>query len=165
MSVNVSARQLHSTDFVDTVATALTDTGLAPERLTLELTESALVRQSALVVLRDVRSLGVRVALDDFGTGYSSLSYLQRYPFDLIKIDRSFIGQLGEVATAEGIIRCILDLAEVLGIPVVGEGVETQAHVDLLTSCGCDFAQGYHYGKPTPAEDWATTMIMARSGN
>jgi diguanylate cyclase (GGDEF)-like protein/PAS domain S-box-containing protein len=165
MSVNVSARQLHSSDFVDTVATALTDTGLAPDRLTLELTESALIRQSALTVLRDVRSLGVRVALDDFGTGYSSLSYLQRYPFDLIKIDRSFIGQLGEVPTAEGIIQCILDLAKVLGIPVVGEGVETQAHVDLLASGGCDFAQGYHYGKPTPAEDWTETMATKASRN
>jgi diguanylate cyclase (GGDEF)-like protein/PAS domain S-box-containing protein len=166
MSVNVSARQLHSTDFVDTVATALTDTGLSPGRLTLELTESALIRQSALAVLRDVRSLGVRVALDDFGTGYSSLSYLQRYPFDLIKIDRSFIGQLGEVATAEGIIRCILDLAEVLGIPVVGEGVETQAHADLLADCGCAFAQGYHYGRPAPADEWTDAMmVMAPSGN
>jgi diguanylate cyclase (GGDEF)-like protein/PAS domain S-box-containing protein len=159
MSVNVSARQLHASDFVDTVAAALADTGLSPDQLTLELTESALIRPSALAVLRDIRSLGVRVALDDFGTGYSSLSYLQRYPFDLIKIDRSFIGQLGETATAEGIVRCVLDLAAVLEIPVVGEGVETQAHADLLTTRGCAFAQGYYYGKPAPASEWTDTMM------
>jgi diguanylate cyclase (GGDEF)-like protein/PAS domain S-box-containing protein len=158
MSVNVSARQLHASDFVDTVATALADTGLSPGQLTLELTESALIRPSALTVLQDIRSLGVRVALDDFGTGYSSLSYLQSYPFDLIKIDRSFIGQLGETATAEGIVRCVLDLAAVLDIPVVGEGVETQAHADLLAISGCALAQGYYYGKPAPASEWPETM-------
>lgn len=155
MSVNVSARQLHTSDFVDTVAAALTATGLPPGRLTLELTESALIRPSALALLRDIRSLGVRVALDDFGTGYSSLSYLQRHPFDVIKIDRSFIGQLGETATAEGIIGCVLDLAAVLDTPVVGEGVETREQADLLTSRGCALAQGYYYGKPAPASEWA----------
>ncbi len=154
MSVNVSARQLHTPDFVDTVAAALTESGLPPERLTLELTESALIRPTALALLRDIRALGVRVALDDFGTGYSSLSYLQRHPFDLIKVDRSFVSRLGETPAAEGIVRCVLDLAAVLNTPVVGEGVETQAQADLLAACGCALAQGYFYGKPTPAIDW-----------
>jgi diguanylate cyclase (GGDEF)-like protein/PAS domain S-box-containing protein len=154
MSVNVSARQLHTPDFVDTVAAALDGSGLAPGTLTLELTESALIRPTALALLRDIRALGVRVALDDFGTGYSSLSYLQRHPFDLIKVDRSFIGQLGETPTAEGIVRCVLDLAAVLDIPVVGEGVETQAQAELLAASGCALAQGYYYGKPAPVSEW-----------
>jgi diguanylate cyclase (GGDEF)-like protein/PAS domain S-box-containing protein len=155
MSVNVSARQLHTEDFVDTVADTLAESGLPPGRLTLELTESALIRPSALALLRDIRALGVRVALDDFGTGYSSLSYLQRYPFDLIKVDRSFVTQLGEVPTAAGIVRCVLDLAAVLNTPVVGEGVETRSQADLLAASGCTLAQGYYYGKPAPASEWA----------
>jgi diguanylate cyclase (GGDEF)-like protein/PAS domain S-box-containing protein len=162
LSVNVSARQLHTEDFVTTVADALAESGLPPGRLTLELTESALIRPSALALLHDIRALGVRVALDDFGTGYSSLSYLQRYPFDLIKVDRSFVKQLGEVPTAEGIVRCILDLAAVLNIPVVGEGVETRSQADLLTMCGCGLAQGYYYGKPAPASEW-TDLTAART--
>ncbi len=155
MSVNVSARQLHTAEFVDTVAGTLAESGLPPNRLTLELTESALIRPSALQVLGQIRAQGVRVALDDFGTGYSSLSYLQRHPFDLIKIDRSFTGQLGRTPTAEGIVQCILQLAEVLDTPVVGEGVETRAHAEFLAASGCAFAQGYFYGKPVPATEWA----------
>ncbi|OLF14804.1 putative bifunctional diguanylate cyclase/phosphodiesterase [Actinophytocola xanthii] len=158
MSVNVSARQLHTADFVDTVDAALRDTGLAPERLTLELTESALVRPSALEVLRRIRALGVRVALDDFGTGYSSLSYLQRHPFDLIKIDRSFTGRLGGAPAAAGIVRCVLDLAAVLGTPVVGEGVETVEQARFLASAGCALAQGYHFGRPVPPSEFLQTV-------
>jgi diguanylate cyclase (GGDEF)-like protein/PAS domain S-box-containing protein len=159
MSVNVSARQLHTEDFVTTVAATLAESGLPPGRLTLELTESALIRPSALALLHDIRALGVRVALDDFGTGYSSLSYLQRHPFDLIKVDRSFVKQLGEVPSAEGIVRCILDLAAVLDTPVVGEGVETRSQAELLAANGCALAQGYYYGKPAPASEW-TDLTM-----
>jgi diguanylate cyclase (GGDEF)-like protein len=150
VSVNVSARQLHTTDFVGSVAAALRGSGLSPDRLTLELTESALIRPSALTLLRQVRDLGVRVALDDFGTGYSSLSYLQRHPFDLIKIDRSFIGQLGTTPTAAGIVECVLRLAAVLDTPVVAEGVETQSQADFLAESGCPLAQGYHFSRPVP---------------
>ncbi|MFL6121647.1 EAL domain-containing protein, partial [Actinophytocola sp.] len=162
MSVNVSARQLHTEDFVATVADTLAESGLPPGRLTLELTESALIRPSALALLHDIRALGVRVALDDFGTGYSSLSYLQRHPFDLIKVDRSFVTQLGEEPTAEGIVRCILDLAAVLNTPVVGEGVETRSQAELLTANGCALAQGYYYGKPAPVSEW-TTLTETRT--
>jgi diguanylate cyclase (GGDEF)-like protein len=150
VSVNVSARQLHTADFVDSVAAALHESGLFPDRLTLELTESALIRPAALTLLRQVRELGVHVALDDFGTGYSSLSYLQRHPFDLIKIDRSFIGQLGTAPTAEGIVECVLQLAAVLDTPVVAEGVETQSQADFLAGAGCPLAQGYHFSRPVP---------------
>ncbi|HYQ62053.1 putative bifunctional diguanylate cyclase/phosphodiesterase [Actinophytocola sp.] len=158
VSVNVSARQLHTVDFVDSVAAALHESGLLPDRLTLELTESALIRPAALTLLRQVRELGVHVALDDFGTGYSSLSYLQRHPFDLIKIDRSFIGQLGTAPTAEGIVECVLQLAAVLDTPVVAEGVETQSQADFLAGAGCPLAQGYHFSRPVPAVELRTLL-------
>jgi EAL domain-containing protein (putative c-di-GMP-specific phosphodiesterase class I) len=130
----------------------LADTGLPAERLTVELTESALAGDCALDLLRSIRNLGVRVALDDFGTGYSSLSYLQRYPFDAIKIDRSFTSQLGDTPTAQGIVRSVLQLAEVLDTDVVGEGVETAEQARFLTVTGCRFAQGYWFGRPAPPE-------------
>jgi diguanylate cyclase (GGDEF)-like protein len=154
VSVNVSAHQLRGREFLDTLTRVVAETGVPPAQLTLELTESALAENSALELLRAIQRLGIRIALDDFGTGYSSLSYLQRHRFDLIKIDRSFTATLGRVPTAEGIVHCVIELAAVLDIQVVAEGVETSEQAEFLVSAGCALGQGYHYAKPVPVSEW-----------
>ncbi|WP_146173748.1 putative bifunctional diguanylate cyclase/phosphodiesterase [Saccharothrix carnea] len=154
VTVNVSTRQLSAAAFLPSLDRVLKTTGLPPERLTIEVTESVWADGAAMRGLMEVRETGVRVALDDFGTGYSSLSYLQRYPFDVVKIDRSFTGALSETSRTAGVVRCIIDLAEVLGAHTVAEGIETQAQADWLRNAGCAYAQGYLFGRPDLAENW-----------
>ncbi|MET0235068.1 MAG: EAL domain-containing protein [Kibdelosporangium sp.] len=161
VSVNVSAHQLHGCDFLATLTSVVADTGVPPAQLILELTESALADQSALELLRTIQRLGIRIALDDFGTGYSSLSYLQRHRFDLIKIDRSFTATLGRVPTAEGIVHCVIQLATILDIQVIAEGVETAEQATFLVSAGCALGQGYHYAKPMPVSEWQRRGLAA----
>ncbi|MFJ5992928.1 putative bifunctional diguanylate cyclase/phosphodiesterase [Lentzea sp. NPDC092896] len=154
ITVNVSTRQLSSSAFVTSLRGVLRSTSLPPEKLTLEVTESVWADEAAMQGLMAVRDSGVQVALDDFGTGYSSLSYLQRYPFDLVKIDRSFVGALDETGRTASVVRCVLDLADVLGARTVAEGVETQDQAEWLRREGCDYAQGYLFGKPEHPDDW-----------
>ena len=154
VTVNVSTRQLSAPGFLPSLDRVLKTTGLPPERLTIEVTESVWADGAAMRGLMEVRETGVRVALDDFGTGYSSLSYLQRYPFDVVKIDRSFTGALSDTGRTAGVVRCIIDLAEVLGAHTVAEGIETQAQADWLRNAGCAYAQGYLFGRPDLAENW-----------
>lgn len=154
VTVNVSTRQLSAPAFLPSLDRVLKTTGLPPERLTIEVTESVWADGAAMRGLMDVRETGVRVALDDFGTGYSSLSYLQRYPFDVVKIDKSFTGALAETGRTAGVVRCIIDLAEVLGADTVAEGIETQAQADWLRNAGCAYAQGYLFGRPDLPENW-----------
>ncbi|MFJ6673406.1 putative bifunctional diguanylate cyclase/phosphodiesterase [Actinosynnema sp. NPDC091369] len=154
VTVNVSTRQLSAPAFLPSLDRVLKTTGLPPERLTIEVTESVWADGAAMRGLMEVRETGVRVALDDFGTGYSSLSYLQRYPFDVVKIDRSFTGALSDTGRTAGVVRCIIDLAEVLGAHTVAEGIETQAQADWLRNAGCAYAQGYLFGRPDLAENW-----------
>ncbi|GAA3853251.1 hypothetical protein GCM10022243_18550 [Saccharothrix violaceirubra] len=154
VTVNVSTRQLSSASFLTSLDRALATTGLPPARLTLEVTESVWADESAMKALMEVRGTGVRVALDDFGTGYSSLSYLQRYPFDVVKIDKSFTWALGDTARTAGVVRCIIDLAEVLGAHTVAEGIETPAQAAWLRDAGCAFAQGYLFGRPDLPDKW-----------
>ncbi|MCE7001133.1 EAL domain-containing protein [Saccharothrix sp. S26] len=156
VTVNVSTRQLSAPAFLPSLDRVLKTTGLPPERLTIEVTESVWADGAAMRGLMEVRETGVRVALDDFGTGYSSLSYLQRYPFDVVKIDRSFTGALSDTGRTAGVVRCIIDLAEVLGAHTVAEGIETQAQADWLRNAGCAYAQGYLFGRPDLAENWDT---------
>jgi EAL domain-containing protein (putative c-di-GMP-specific phosphodiesterase class I) len=138
----------------------LARTGLPPEHLTLEITESALMSDAtaALGVLRALKSLGVVLAIDDFGTGYSSLSYLQRFPLDILKVDQSFVDELGESPEAEEIVSAVIGLAHALGLKVVAEGVETKAQLEVLRAFGCDFAQGYLFSKPLPASEVAASF-------
>jgi len=154
VGVNLSARQVDHPDIVRTVATVLERTGLRPTNLTLEITESALMRDagSALGVMKALKSLGVTLAIDDFGTGYSSLSYLQRFPLDVLKIDKSFIDELADAQSAE-IIAAVVNLAHALGLDVVAEGVETDQQLASLRDLGCDQAQGYLFSKPVPAAE------------
>ena len=152
VAVNVSPVQFERTDVVGMVRDALAASGLAPERLELEITEGVLMRHTgaALAHLWVLHSMGVRIALDDFGTGYSSLSYLNSFPFSKLKIDQSFI-RGDESPKARALVKAILALGASLEITTLAEGVETQEQCDALVAAGCEYAQGYLFGKPMPA--------------
>ncbi len=154
IAVNVSAVQLQSPHFAQSVMRALASSGLAPRRLELEITETTLLGDSDALLdsLRQLRKIGVQVALDDFGTGYSSLSYLRRFPFDTIKIDRSFVQGI-ECRDTAAIVHAIIDLAARLRMSVTAEGVETEDQLTRLRMDGCKLAQGYLIGRPTEADE------------
>jgi diguanylate cyclase (GGDEF)-like protein len=160
VEVNLSARQIDDPRIVATVEKILARTGLPPECLTLEITESALMQDaaSALGVLRALKGLGVLLAIDDFGTGYSSLSYLQRFPLDILKVDRMFVETLGSNAESEEIVSAVINLAHALGLQVVAEGVETTQQLQILQSLGCDLAQGFLFSRPLPASEVVTAF-------
>jgi EAL domain-containing protein (putative c-di-GMP-specific phosphodiesterase class I) len=151
VAVNVSAAQFEQPDFSRRVAALLTKTGLSPSLLTIELTETVLMRDltRANEHLNKLRNLGVRVALDDFGTGYSSLSYLTTLPADAIKLDRSFVQR--EFANPTGILASLVQMAHGIGLRVVAEGVETRAQYQRLLSMDCDQLQGFYFSEPLPA--------------
>lgn len=152
IAVNLSPVQFSHGGLIETVHAVLVETGLSPKRLELEVTESLLISDldMALHTLRRLKGLGVSIAMDDFGTGYSSLSTLQSFPFDKIKIDRSFLDKLGKHRKSASIIRAVLALGRSLEIPVLAEGIETKAHLDFLKEEGCDEAQGFFLGRPMP---------------
>lgn len=154
ISVNLSPVQFRVGDIAETVRAVLRETGLPPSRLTLELTETAMMDNPArtLAVLDRLKALGVRIAMDDFGTGYSSLAYLQAFGFHGIKLDRSFIARLGESEQADAITRAVIALAHTLSMRIVAEGVETPDQHRFLAAEGCDLLQGYLFGRPAPAD-------------
>ena len=154
MAVNLSARQLSQPNLTESVALILEETGLDPHRLKLEITESVVMgdAESSIRTLRELKALGVQLAIDDFGTGYSSLSYLRRFPVDTLKIDRSFINNLGSNVEDTEIVRAIISLAQTLKLEVTAEGIETQAQATELAGLSCDWGQGYHFARPLPAD-------------
>ncbi|MEZ0496470.1 EAL domain-containing protein [Sphingomonas sp. IW22] len=161
VAVNVSPVQFRIPNLPAVVAAALEESGLAPERLELEVTESAFLRSrdTTLATLHAIKAMGVRVAMDDFGTGYSSLSNLQAFPFDKIKIDRSFVSSVEDDDAARSIVRAIVGLGKSLNLPVVAEGVETEAQRLMVMEEGCPQAQGYLFGMPsTNPERKAATL-------
>jgi len=163
IAVNVSAVQLAHGDFAETVKAVLIETGFPPGRLEIEITESAIISDKvrALHVLRRIRSFGVSIAIDDFGVGYSSLETLRTFPFDKIKLDRSFTHGLENDAQSKAIVRAVLALGKCLEIPVLAEGVETKEQLSTLRAEGCDEAQGYYLGRPSPLStlpDYAVTQ-------
>ncbi|MET3808419.1 diguanylate cyclase (GGDEF)-like protein [Nakamurella sp. UYEF19] len=162
VAVNVSAHQLMSTRYLDTVSDVIDATQTDPRTLTLEITESAFLADEtrALTVLTELRRLGVKVALDDFGTGYAALNYLQKYPVDILKVDRSFVADLGAQPAAGVIIGAIVQLARGLGMTVIAEGVETAAQRQLVADLGCTFSQGFYFAKAMPAQ--AITTMLSR---
>ena len=155
MAVNVSAQQLIGTDFFDVTMQALSASGVAPNRLTLEITEQAAIQDLGRTAsrLESLRSEGVHVAIDDFGTGFSSLQYLSRLPADILKIDRKFIWGLGQHAEDDVLVRSMLGLAAELGLEVIAEGVETRRQAELLLEYGCRLAQGFLFSPPRPIEE------------
>ena len=164
MAVNLSVRQLVDRELADVVAAAIAESGIKPECLWLEITESALLTDAdtAQEVLLALRESGVRLVLDDFGTGYSSLQHLKLFPLDAIKIDRSFVAGLA-TDTGDGdraIIRSVVWLAAALGFAVVAEGVETAEQREMLIELGCGLAQGYLFARPRAAEDIAAPVAL-----
>ena len=155
VAVNLSPAQFKSPTLPLVVINALARSGLAADRLQLEITESVLLSKSeaALKILHELRALGVRISMDDFGTGYSSLSYLRSFPFDKIKIDQSFVRDLSSNTDSMAIIRAITGLGSSLGIATTGEGIETPEELDYLKRQGCTEGQGYLFGKPRPVKD------------
>ena len=154
VAVNLSAVQLRQLDLVNLVEAALTETGLAPARLELELTENTIMRDTAATrsAFEALHALGVKFAIDDFGTGYSSLTYLRQLPIDKLKIDRSFVADIPQSADASAIAATIVRMGASLGLQTIAEGVETQEQYDWLAHAGCHQAQGYLIAKPMPAE-------------
>jgi diguanylate cyclase (GGDEF)-like protein len=155
LAVNVSARQLMSADFVATVARVLARSSTDASVLILEMTEYILIEDvdRAMTVLADLKTLGIRIALDDFGTGFSSLNYLRRLPIDIVKIDQGFVADIGVAATGREIVAAVTNLAHVLGLRVIAEGIETQAQRDAVVTIGCEQAQGFYFAHPmTSAE-------------
>jgi EAL domain-containing protein (putative c-di-GMP-specific phosphodiesterase class I) len=145
----------------DVVRTALQDAGLPASNLTLEITESVMLREtdSTLARLRELKTLGLTLAVDDFGTGYSSLSYLQRFPIDVLKIDKAFVDAIGSGAD-NALTRAIVALGNALGLRMVAEGIERAEQVEGLRFLGCGFGQGYFFSRPVPAAEFA--RLLAR---
>jgi EAL domain-containing protein (putative c-di-GMP-specific phosphodiesterase class I) len=160
VAVNLSARQFRGGGLCDTVKNALEASALEPERLELELTESVIMdgAEEAAVTLRTLKGIGVRLSLDDFGTGYSSLSYLKRFPFDTLKMDRSFVSELPRKSQDAAIATAIISLAHGLNLSVLAEGIETAEQYEFLKGRGCDEAQGYLMSRPIPAEQFTTLL-------
>jgi EAL domain-containing protein (putative c-di-GMP-specific phosphodiesterase class I) len=154
LAVNVSAIQFRSPELARVIQESLNDSGLAPERLELEITESTLLtdRDTALELLHKVRAMGVQIAMDDFGTGYSSLSYLRSFPFDKIKIDQSFVRGDPDDPSTDPIVRAIATLGESLGMTTIAEGVETEEQLARITADGCTDVQGYLISRPIAAD-------------
>ena len=165
LAVNLSSAQFRSKKLVSVVAEALADSGLSPQRLELEVTETAIMHdsESVFAALHQLHDLGVRIALDDFGTGYSSLSFLQRFAFDKVKIDRSFVNELtAESEEARLIARAVVRFAVSLGKTTTAEGVETREQREILRAESCAEMQGYYFSRPKRAIDIAR-MLSARS--
>jgi EAL domain-containing protein (putative c-di-GMP-specific phosphodiesterase class I) len=153
VAVNLSARQFQHHDLVESVSRVLKDTGLAAQWLELEITESIAMQNAdyTIIILRDLKEMGVQISMDDFGTGYSSLSYLKKFPIDTLKIDQSFIRDLSADPNDAAIANAVIVLAHSLKLKVVAEGVETAAQKAFLKEHGCDKTQGYLFSNPIPA--------------
>jgi len=165
MAVNISARQFKQDNFVALVQTILEESGLPPERLELELTESTIMERADrnIQALRELKNLGVTLAIDDFGTGYSSLSYLKHFPIDRLKIDRSFVRDINTDGDDAAIAEAIIVMAHSLKLEVVAEGVELEEQLDFLNNCKCDMFQGYLLSHPLSVVD--TNSLLSRSSN
>ena len=170
VAVNVSAVQLEADRFVQDVADALAESGIEPASLTIEITETALMRDAERTAerLRAIKQLGVRLSIDDFGTGYSSLAYLQRFPVDELKIDRSFVSQLQSTAQRDALIRTFVQLGRSLAIETIAEGIEDQEQLSRLRAEHCDIGQGFLFARPMEAnqcrqflERWGLDAIRA----
>lgn len=155
VTVNISIRQFQQSELVDMVSRALDDSGLPPSSLILEITESFMMQdtEATIAKLHELKKLGVRLAIDDFGTGYSSLSYLQRFPIDILKIDKSFIDKLGQGSEGNAVARAIIMMGDSLNLKTIAEGIEHPEQIDELQLLGCEAGQGFHFAKPLSVGD------------
>jgi len=155
IAVNLSARQFEQEDLIQMVSTIVDQSKLTPSALELELTETSVMARgdAAIEIMNSLKELGIKLSVDDFGTGYSSLSYLRRFPFDVLKIDRSFAMEIESDDVNLAIVRAIVDMSHAVGLTVVVEGVETQAQYQKLRDLGCDIMQGYLFSRPICAEE------------
>src|SRR5260221_11944122 len=164
VAVNISAAQFRSPGLMQVIVGALAASRLSPTRLEIEITETVLLqnKETTLAALHQLRALGIRIAMDDFGTGYSSLTYLQCFPFDKIKIDRSFVKDITENTGSLNIVRAVAALANGMGMTATAEGVETSEQLDKITSEGCTEMQGYLFSKPLPAAEIERLFLSGR---
>ena len=160
MAVNVSAMEFGNKQFLTSLLATLSETGLDPRFLVLELTESALVKRTewAALLLESLRERGIQVAVDDFGTGYSSLSYLHKFPVDALKIDQSFVRQISNAGDNKHIVTAVISMARSLKLRVIAEGVETLDELSFLRAHQCDEAQGYFFSRPVPPDEFARLL-------
>ena len=166
IAVNVSPRQFQLTDLVGCIASALKETGYSAALLELEITESALAEREdeALLTMRQLRDLGLRLAVDDFGTGYSSLAQLKRFPIDVLKIDQGFVRDIPQSSDDMAISAAIIAMGHSMDLRVLAEGVETAEQLAFLRERGCDSYQGYFCSRPVPAEAFAALVREGRAG-
>lgn len=155
---------LQSDEIIDDVARTLTETGIPPEDLILEITESAFVNNNAIWRLSELKKLGVRLAVDDFGTGYSSLSYLMRFPIDILKIDKSFVDEVGRYRGSD-LTKAIVGVAKALRLETVAEGIERSDQLGQLSSYGVDLGQGFLFAKPLEEEEFRTLLHKNLAGH
>jgi EAL domain-containing protein (putative c-di-GMP-specific phosphodiesterase class I) len=165
VAVNISARQFRDKTFLHTIKRILTETALDPAQLELEVTESVIMHdaQNVIADLQAFREMGIKLSVDDFGTGYSSLSYLKRFPVDRLKIDQSFVRDITANADDAAIAQAVITLGHTLNLRVIAEGVETPQQLAFLRSNHCDEMQGYLFGKPMPAEEFAKLLQSGRT--
>src|SRR5260370_25880615 len=162
MSVNLSGKQVAQPELIGQIKEIIEETHVEPRHLKLEITESAVMENAEMAVqlLKRLKALGVQLSIDDFGTGYSSLGYLHRFPLDTLKIDRSFVGRIGETAENTEIVRTVVSLADSMGMEVVAEGVETLGQLAQLRKLNCQYGQGYLFSRPVDADSATTSMPM-----
>ena len=155
LSINVSVKHMMKSDYIEEIRTLLSENDIPAEKLEIEVTESILIEsaEKASRILNELKDMGIRIAIDDFGTGYSSLSYLNSFPSDTLKIDKSFIDKMCENATSEKYVEAIISLAHVMDFEVVAEGVEENEQLEILQSIGCDYIQGFIWGRPLDPKD------------
>lgn len=160
LCVNVSVRHLMKNNFIDELREVLAESGLAPDNLEIEITESIMIDSAdkALACIKQVKAMGVKVAIDDFGTGYSSLSYLNKFPADMLKIDKSFIDVMNSSESSKQYVATIISIGHILNLKVISEGVETEDQLDTLRQIGCDYVQGYIWGRPLDPQDAAALV-------
>ena len=162
LSVNVSACEFQQPNLVKEIHRALRETGLAPNDLKLEITESVMMHDAtAIAALRELKGMGIRIAMDDFGTGYSSLSYLKRFPIDTLKIDRSYVDGLGSDAGDTAIVHATIAFAKELSLDVTAEGIENAEQLARLRDLGCELGQGYHFARPLPSEKAKDLLVSS----
>ena len=155
LSINISVRHLMKNNFMEEIRDILEQSGLNPGHLEIEITESIMIDSidKALEVIGEIKDMGIKIAIDDFGTGYSSLSYLNKFPADLLKVDKSFIDEMNSSESSRQYVATIISIGHIMNLDVISEGVEDDAQLKTLKEIGCDYIQGFIWGKPLPPEE------------